>query len=77
MVMTKEEIVKNVKITTEKQLSREKGGQHTNGPDNSPVILTSEELEFEVKIGFYRSHFKNRQLAYQLFELYIDEVVKL
>ena len=74
--MTKKDIIKNLVITTEKQLSIEKGGQHTNGIDNSPVIVKSEDVELEIKICYYRSHFKNRQLAIQLFELYLNEVIK-
>lgn len=51
------------------------GGQHCGMP-NLQVTLTCEEIDFEVSIGFYRSSIKNKQLAYTLFELAVEEFFK-
>jgi protein subunit release factor B len=40
------------------------------------VSLYSEETGFKITIDNYRSQIKNLELALQLFELYLDEVIK-
>lgn len=49
------------------------GGQHTNGPQSSRIILVLKELEFKVEIGIYRSQIKNFEKAMLLMELFIDD----
>ena len=51
------------------------GGQQCGMP-NYPIILTSKELDLEITIGHFRSQLKNREMAYLLFELALDEFVK-
>lgn len=51
------------------------GGQSCGIP-NYPVILRSDILDFEITIGYHRSSYKNKQLAYTLFELALDELIR-
>lgn len=69
----KEEIKKNVKWDTKRPPVM--GGQHCGMP-TYPIILRSEELDLEITIGYHRSNIKNEELAYTLFELALDEIVK-
>jgi len=69
---TKDRIKKNIQWDNKKPMV--KGGQQCGMPDY-PVILRSEELDFEITIGYYRSTLKNRKLAFTLFELALDEIV--
>jgi hypothetical protein len=70
---SKELIKKNVKYSVKHPDKR--GGQSCGMPA-MPVILTSEELELEITVGFHRSQMKNRELAQTLFELALDELVR-
>lgn len=51
------------------------GGQQCGIP-NYPVILKSEELDVEITVGYYRSQLKNKELAFDLFELALDKLIK-
>jgi hypothetical protein len=51
------------------------GGQSCGMP-TYPVILKSDELDLEITIGFHRSQLKNKELAFTLFELVVDELIK-
>jgi len=52
------------------------GGQQVGLP--APIVtLTSDELGFSITIGYYsKSKGKNKEMAFTLFELYIDEIIK-
>lgn len=52
-----------------------KGGQSV-GLINSRVFLKSEETDFYIEVGYYRSQIKNIELAKTLFSLYLDEIIK-
>ena len=41
-----------------------------------PMIVKSEDLNIEIKVGHYRSNHQNRELAITLIKLAIDELVK-
>lgn len=51
------------------------GGQHC-GVISRGITLIHEELGFSVTINNYRTQLKNIELAYILFELYLEEVIK-
>lgn len=70
---TKQQIKDNIKWGSKKPQSV--GGQQCGMP-SYPVILTSEELDFEITIGFYRSQLKNKELAFTIFELVLEDLVK-
>lgn len=53
----------------------ETGGQSCGMP-NYPIVLTCEELDFEISLGYYKSSLKNKNLAFLLFELALDELIK-
>jgi len=55
--------------------NRGSGGQVV-GLCRSDVTLVSEEVNFEITIGYYRSQIKNKELALTLFRLYLDEIIK-
>jgi hypothetical protein len=69
----KDQIKKNVKWDSKRP--PERGGQMCGMP-NYPVILKSEELDLEIVIGFYKSQLKNKEFAWILFELALDDLVK-
>lgn len=71
--LAKKQITDNVKWTTEE---RKPSGGQTCGMPTSPVVLISEELNFSVKVGWHRSQLKNREIAFMLFQLALDEFVK-
>lgn len=50
------------------------GGGQSIGAIHYGCKLTCEEAGFEVIIDAYRSQIKNRELAYLLFELYLQEI---
>lgn len=51
------------------------GGQQCGMP-SYPVILKSEELDLEITVGYHRSQLKNKELAFTLFELALDDLIK-
>ena len=51
------------------------GGQHCGMP-SYPVILKSEEIDLEIIVGYHRSQVENKKLAFTLFELALDDLVK-
>lgn len=69
----KEEIRNNIKWSSKQPKST--GGQSCGMP-NYPVILISENLDFEITIGYHKSQLKNKMLAMTLFELALDELIK-
>ena len=68
-----EEIKQKVKWSQKRPI--ETGGQSCGMP-NYPIVLTCEEIDFEVTVGFYKSSIKNKQLAFILFELALEECFK-
>lgn len=69
----KKSIKANVQFGTKKP---ERTGGQTCGVPVRPVILKSEELDLEITIGYHRSQFLNRELAYTIFELVLDDLIK-
>lgn len=69
----KQQIKNNVKWDSERP--KVTGGQSCGMP-LYPVVLISEELDIKITIGYHRSQFKNKQLAFTLFELALDELVR-
>ena len=69
----KQQIKNNVKWDSERP--KVTGGQSCGMP-LYPVILISEELNIKITIGYHRSQFKNKELAFTLFELALDELVR-
>jgi hypothetical protein len=69
----KDQIKKNVKWDSKRP--PERGGQMCGMP-NYPVILKCEDLDLEIIVGTHRSQLKNKELAWVLFELALDDLVK-
>lgn len=69
----KAKIKDNVKIGL--KIPKPLGGQSCGMP-NYPVILTSEDLDLEITIGYHRSQIRNKELAFTLFELVLDDLIK-
>ena len=69
----KQQIKNNVKWDSERP--KVTGGQSCGMPAY-PVILISEELNIKIIIGYHRSQFKNKELAFTLFELALDELIR-
>lgn len=70
----KEQIKANVKWDTERPAVT--GGQQTGFCRAYPSILISEELDLKITVGYHRSVNKNRELAFTLFELALDDLVR-
>ena len=51
-----------------------KGGQ-TVGRTTSGITLEHKDLGFSISINNYRSQLQNLELAYTLFELYLEEIL--
>jgi len=68
----KQQIKNNVKWDSERPKTT--GGQSCGMPAY-PVILISEEMNMKITIGYHRSQLKNKELAFTLFELALDELV--
>lgn len=69
----KQQIKNNVKWDSERP--KVTGGQNCGMPAY-PVILISEEMNMKITIGYHRSQLKNKKLAFILFELALDELVR-
>ncbi len=80
------EIAKNEKVLKERYLEIKKevewdfvkakvGGQ-VAGLQPIPVILRHRNLGFEIKIDYYRSHYKNKEACMEMFELWLMYVVR-
>lgn len=52
-----------------------KGGQHC-GPLYNGVVLICDGMDIKIEIGYHRSQLRNKELAFQLFELLMMEVTK-
>jgi hypothetical protein len=70
----KKEIKRNLKWSSDRS-KEQKGGQQCGIP-LFPTILESEELQVKIQVGCYRSQMRNKELAYALFELALDELTK-
>lgn len=55
--------------------TRPRGGQQV-GVSLGPITLTSEELGFSLTIPIDKSQLKAKELAWALFDLYLDEVLR-
>lgn len=71
------EIKQQIKNNVEWDSKRPKvtGGQQCGMP-SYPVILKSEELDLEIIVGYHVSQLKNKELAFTLFELALDDLVR-
>ena len=69
----KEEIRKEIKWSQKRP--NQTGGQSC-GMTQYPIILTSEALELEITYGRHNSSLKNKEQAYLLFELLLDEEIR-
>jgi len=76
METAKQETINYIKTLIEWKSPRQhmSGGQ-TCGMPLSDVTLICEQVSFEITIGYHRSMLKNKELAWNLFELYLDEVI--
>lgn len=70
----KEQLKANVKWDIERPAVT--GGQQTGICRTYPSILISEELDLKITVGYHRSINKNKELAFTLFELALDELVR-
>lgn len=70
----KEQIKANIKWDVERPPVT--GGQSVSPCRAYPSILISEELDLKITVGYHRSQMKNRELAYTLFELALDDLVR-
>ena len=72
----KQEAIEYAKTLIEWRTNRQhmSGGQ-TCGMPTSEVTLICEQVSFEITIGYHRSMLRNKELAWNLFELYLDEVI--
>jgi len=70
----KEQIKANVKWDTERPAAT--GGQSVSPCRAYPSILISEELDIKITVGYHRSQIKNKELAFTLFELALDDLVR-
>ena len=74
--MTKQEIKQQIKNNVKWDSERPKGtGGQSCGVSYYPVILISEEMNIKITIGYHRSQLKNKDLAFTLFELALDELI--
>lgn len=64
-------IIKNAEIGTKS--SRKSGGQ-TVGIIDSTIYIKSEEVNFYLEVGFHRSMLRNKEIALDLFELYLSSI---
>lgn len=51
------------------------GGQSCGMPQLKQKLI-SEEMDITIEVGYKRSALKNRELAFTLFELALDELVR-
>ena len=51
------------------------GGQSCGMPIRGCKLI-SDDVDFEICIHYFRSQLKNKEMALDLFELYLDEVIK-
>jgi len=72
-----EEIKNKIKANIEwgKKTPPHTGGQQCGVP-RCPVTLKSEDLNLEITIGYHRSQLRNKELAFTLFELALDDLVR-
>lgn len=75
---TKIERIKRVKEEIKKQfkwvLPKPSAGMQCGMP--MEITLECEVVDFKITIGNCRSQLKNKELAFTLFELYLDEIIK-
>jgi protein subunit release factor B len=69
----KDKIVKLIKWQTKREGGL--GGQSC-GIMNPGVTLISEETGIEISIDYYRSQLKNKELAFNLFQLALSDIIK-
>ena len=70
--MTTQELKQNIIKNVIWVLPEKTGGQ-TVGKISVQAHLLSEDIDFEIKISIYRRYMKNKELAFTLFELALDE----
>jgi hypothetical protein len=51
------------------------GGQHC-GIQTYPTVLEHDELQIKISIGYYRQNYKNKQMALDIFDLALFEIIK-
>lgn len=72
---TIEEIKKQIKSNIKWGRNNLKTGGQTTGVFDPTVVLTSEELDLKIEIGYYNSQMENKELAFTLFCLTLDELI--
>lgn len=70
---TKELIKRNIRWVVDPH--RPLGGQSC-GVTPTKVKLVSEDLDLEITVGHCRSQIKNKEFAFTLFELALDDIIK-
>lgn len=51
------------------------GGQHC-GIITHPTVLHNVDLNIKISVGYNRSNYKNKQMALDIFELALFEIIK-
>lgn len=51
------------------------GGQHA-GIITHPTVLHSVDLNIKISVGYHRSNYKNKQMALDIFDLALFEIIK-
>ena len=69
----KQQIKNNVKFET---VNPPQTGGQSCGIIYFKQRLYSEELDLTIETGYYRSHLKNRELLFTLFDLALDDLVR-
>lgn len=67
------EIMKSAKIEFVDKKDYVKGGQHV-GMVMRDCLLTHDEMNFEIRIGYHRSQSANRDICIQLFDLFLSSL---
>lgn len=74
---TKAEIIEQIKTDVRWEIERGSLGGQSCGMPNYPVTLISDDFSIKITVGYLRSQLKNKQLAMDLFELALMELIKL
>lgn len=71
--MTRQEIREFYIAQVKKESKQKNSGGQTVGLVSSTVTLILDDLDIEVKVGYYRSQFKNYDAAKLVMEMLIDD----
>jgi hypothetical protein len=76
--MTKEERLKKIKESNKIYIDAPKkrvGGQQCGMPTYA-TIVENDVLDVKISIGFFKSNYKNRELALQIMDLVSSDLIK-